>query len=392
MCNSGTNERCKLPEQVFIDGQALTQVRSAPAPGQFAIDAQRRVILGEDPAGRLVEVTTREYWLYGQPGGAAPNVTIEGFTMMHAATPVQRGAIWNWGNTNWTIRNNDLSFAHSGNVFLTEGRDHRLLNNRIHHGGQAGVLIYAISASQVQGNDIYGNNAEDFSNWYAGGLKITHSSDTTIDGNTARENRGTGLWVDIGCTRMTLSNNRLVRNAFAGITYEISELGKVFGNVIWENGFGVGEGPAGAGIYIQASRDTEVYDNVVAWNADGIIVWSENRADAIGPVVNNYVHHNSIFTMADQPWDEYALAWIEYGWSAGMADPASNNRGDNNRYYHANPMSAPQPFVYVSQRFQYDDLAGFSATPGESDARYLQDSEKDQILAGVGVPVAPPAR
>jgi hypothetical protein len=45
------SKRCRWPEQVFIDGRQLTQVAAGTIPnaGQFALGADREVILGESP-------------------------------------------------------------------------------------------------------------------------------------------------------------------------------------------------------------------------------------------------------------------------------------------------------------------------------------------------------
>jgi hypothetical protein len=73
-CRTGTS-RCAWPEQVYVDGVYQEQVSSSsdPGPGQFKIDGSRRVVLGSDPSGKMVEVTTRTYWL----NAGADNVTIK---------------------------------------------------------------------------------------------------------------------------------------------------------------------------------------------------------------------------------------------------------------------------------------------------------------------------
>ena len=41
--------RCAWPEQVFLDDKPLEQVALDPAPGQFSIDPDRRILLADDP-------------------------------------------------------------------------------------------------------------------------------------------------------------------------------------------------------------------------------------------------------------------------------------------------------------------------------------------------------
>jgi hypothetical protein len=62
-CDPGTNNRCLWPEQVYVDGQALSQVAAGtpPSAGQFGLvsASDRRVVIGSNPSGHVVEVTTR---------------------------------------------------------------------------------------------------------------------------------------------------------------------------------------------------------------------------------------------------------------------------------------------------------------------------------------------
>ncbi|TVR70366.1 MAG: hypothetical protein EA415_12960, partial [Sphaerobacteraceae bacterium] len=134
-CASYAGEICRQQEQVFIGGSQLEQVWSNPTSGQFAVNSQRQIVLGQDPAGRTVEVSTREFWVQG----ASSDVTVDGFTMKHAANRAQTGAINNGDQDNWTIRNNQLSYAHGAIVSIARGHNLKLLNNSISFGGQLGV-------------------------------------------------------------------------------------------------------------------------------------------------------------------------------------------------------------------------------------------------------------
>ena len=50
VCEAG-GARCRWPAQVFLDGEALTQVAANPQPGQCALGEGRRVLLADDPSG-----------------------------------------------------------------------------------------------------------------------------------------------------------------------------------------------------------------------------------------------------------------------------------------------------------------------------------------------------
>lgn len=152
----GNTRRCRWPAQVYLDGRALRQVGSNPGRRQFAVN-DGKVILGSDPGGHTVEVTTRRFWIMGR----ADNVTIQGFTMRHAANGSQTGAITNNGHDGWTIRRNHLLQAHGANVNMGRGTDLKVIANNIHHAGQ--VSINSNQANlEIRRNRIHHNNTEAF--------------------------------------------------------------------------------------------------------------------------------------------------------------------------------------------------------------------------------------
>jgi len=59
--------------------------------------------------------------------------------------------------------------------------------------------------------------------------------------------------------------------------------------------------------------------------------------------------------------------------------PASNNRGANNAYW------GTAPFAWNGNL----NLAGYNATPGEENGRYLTDAEKVAALTAAGIPLQP---
>lgn len=385
---SSSGGRQNWPEQVFFDGQPLLQVASDPVSGQFAVNSKREVILADDPTGHVVEVTTRQYWINPK----SDHVTIQGFTMKHAATPPQHGAINNGGYSHWTIRDNILSDAHGAVVSLVNGSGLALINNDISRGGQLGVHGWRANDSLVQGNRIHDNNTEGFSVvWEAGGLKISDSARLAIDVNEAWGNNGPGLWCDLGCDGVTISHNRVHHNTHYGINYEISRNADIFGNEVWENGWEKPEWGWGAGILVQNSADTEVFGNIVAWNADGISIISQNRSDS-PPVTGNYVHDNTICIVNTGEPNVLSLAWLE-DWNGRLTAPESHNIGLNNRFYHWNPHWAPWPLIWGREAaFPYEDTSGFSRTPGGQNSWNISADEKNAILSAVGIPLEPERR
>ena len=379
-CRSGTS-RCLWPEQVFLDGEPLRQVAEAPAAGQFALDAGRRVLLADDPAGRLVEVSVRRTWLTV----TASDVTIAGFTMRHAANDSQSGALRNVeGISRMTVRDNVLADAHGAVVELGHGFDHRIIGNDISRGGQLGMHMGGAGADiLVRANRIHDNNTEDFATtWEAGGVKAARATRLTFDANEVDHNMGPGLWCDIACHGTTYSGNRVHDNYGAGILEEISYDGRITGNVVWNNGqdfFGWGWG---AGILVSSSEGTEVAGNVVAWNADGISVISQDRKDFAGTSRDISVHDNVILTAGVDERDTWLLFWAQ-DWPGPLFDPASNNRGANNRYWSDVDEGSHPRFGWDGQ---HASLAAFNATRGEESGSYLGVGERDAILGEAQLP------
>ena len=382
-----TAARCAWPEQVFIDGTPQVQVATTdtPAAGQFKLDAARHVVLGSSPAGRTVEVTVRKTWLTV----AADDVTIDGLTMRHAANGPQSGGLQeNSGVDRLTVRNSVLSDTHGAVVNFQGTIGSALLNSDVSRGGQLGVHVggsFTIGVT-IAGNRIHDNNTEGFqSGWEAGGLKAAVSTDLSMTDNDVYGNVGPGLWCDIDCQNVTYARNRVHHNASAGIFFEISDGAVVSDNVVWENGWGSRAWGWGAGILISSSRNADVHDNLLAWNADGISVISQSRSDAPGPIVGNYVHGNTVAVapVSSDSSEKFAVGFLQ-DWTGVLFDAASNNRGASNRYWYA----TPEPSGRFGWSGTKSRLADFNATPGDESGLYVTAAQRDTALAAAGVPLS----
>jgi parallel beta-helix repeat protein len=385
-CEEGTS-RCLWPEQVFFDGKPLQQVASDPHSGQFAVNDNRQVILADNPSDHKVEVTVRQQWVVGKSHG----VTIEGFTMKHAANDSQsKAAVANGGYSNWTVQNNVLSDAHGAVVSLTDGTGLKLIGNDIFRGGQLGVHSGGGAELVVEDNKIHHNNTEGFSrSWEAGGMKAAAMSSLRVEGNEVYANGGVGLWCDVGCKNVVYSNNRIHHNENMGILIEISSGAQVFGNVLWENGWAKSAWGWGAGIVSSSSKDVEIYNNTLAWNADGISVISQERNVTYALIVENVLVHDNQILAKDYPGtkDNFALAWLQ-DWDGGVLfDASSNNRGYDNRYWY--PSAEGSYARYKWNREPERFLEPFNATLGEETGSYMTKSEKDTVVSSTGIPAEP---
>lgn len=384
-CRPRNDRRCLWPEQAFLDGRPLPQVAADPSQGQFAV-VDGVVYLADDPRGHTVEITTRTAWIVG----LADDVTIQGFIMRHAANDAQRGAISNNGHSSWTIQDNILADAHGQSIKLVGGAAHRLLRNDVSWNGQLGIGLAADDATGnlprdvlVQGNAIHHNNTERFHpGWEAGGFKAAQTTGLIVEGNVVHDNAGPGIWCDLNCHEVVITNNRVGRNANIGILFEISDGALIYRNAVWENGLDFDRGGWGAGIVVSTSGNTEIFDNVLAWNGDGITVIEEERGPAHS-VERVYVHDNVVASTDKSR--RYGLAWLSELKPSRLFDPAANNRGERNAYWFAEPESRSR----FAWRDDHTRLADFGMTPGGRGDRYLTESEKDRTLTEAGLPPVP---
>jgi parallel beta-helix repeat protein len=409
------DQSCRWPEQVFLDGVPQTQLAtgSNPGAGQFALDSARHVVLGSDPGGKLTEVSVRDKWIYGS--SSADNVTIRGVTMKHAANSSQyRAALSNNGGSNWTLDDVDLSYAHGANASLSgSGTGSHLItnNSHLHHGGQLG-LNTSDTTLVVQNSRFDHNNVEEYDpGWEAGNLKGSRMVSLTVSGSEVDHSSGHGLWCDIRCTDVEFSNNRVHHNGWSGLFIEVSTGAKIYGNVVYENGWGKPNNDDVGGwmsaIYSNDSRNVDVYDNVLAWNRGGISFTRYERTDypETSDVYGNRIHSNKIlhekyvvsglsYTSGDQ---SYAWAMMdktsEGNAGGGMYDPAKNNFGYGDAFWYAGGEDNTVPRYYreggATSSIGALNSSDTYSPQGYADARYLTQSEKDALVASAGIPSSP---
>jgi hypothetical protein len=288
--------------------------------------------------------------------------------------------------------NSDLSYAHGPNLSLTLGSGLAARNVHSHHAGQLGLNGTNANSLTVEGGEYNNNNTEQFEErWHAGGMKIATANTVTVDGADVHHNAGNGIWIDVPDSPQDIivSNNRVHHNPGHGIRVEVTTDIEVSGNEVWENGWRTNGGYAG-GITVGASSDVSIHDNVLAWNANGIRIMNPLRTDQHPDEdYYNYVRNNEVFSNTIVSQDgrgRYALGWFNQ-WSGGnIYNTAANNRGHDNRYYYTKPEGTNLRYRWIST---YDRLAQFNATPGEENARYMTESEKNDALAAGRVPPSP---
>jgi hypothetical protein len=280
-------------------------------------------------------------------------------------------------------------------------------DNLIHHGGQEGLAGANDSPTTISGNEIFANNVEGFNqSWDAGGVKISDPVDLVVNGNEIHHNTK-GFWTDGGGRNVVFTSNVVHHNLGAGVHFEITDGIAAHGNVLHNNGWGAVHDPAGEPAFKLVSvRDAEIYDNVLAWNEDSIVVANAVRDNGVGATDPRFdgvhdvrVHHNDI-VVSDGPGEtgrtHYALAWQKNGdvtrsvcdqrGTTCLDEPDANNRGFDNRYWYPNPEGPSPRFAWGPDLIT---LARFNRTDGEERGRYLSDAEKARLLTAMDVPADP---
>lgn len=294
VCEPG-HEGCELPVGVFLDGEPLVRVTSRAnlRPGSFFHDwASRDIVLADAPQGRLVEVSTATHAFRGSTDA----VLIRGLIVEKYFNPAQEGAIRGDGR-GWRIEHSELRLNSGAGVSV--GPDGVVANSNIHHNGQIGVTADGTNIV-IEANEIWNNNIFGFAtDWDAGGLKITESSDLFIRNNHVHHNIGPGLWCDERCINVLFEGNRIEFNRGAGIFFELSSRAVIRDNQLRENNQGGSGWFWGGEIQIAASEYADIHDNrlIVRNPGRAVMLIDQNRWKVGGgfyKTQGNRVHGNDI--------------------------------------------------------------------------------------------------
>jgi nitrous oxidase accessory protein NosD len=372
---------CVEPLQALIDAAAPGSTVQLPActSGELLRVTHPLTLEGR---GTLIDVAG------ASPHGLiveADDVTVVGLRVRGATTPPQDGAVRAWDVDRFAFLEGTIEDSAGACISVARGSDALVADSTLARCGQEGLHATRADGLVVRGNRIHGHNAERAFDpeWEAGGAKVTVSRDVVFEANDVFANVGPGIWCDIDCFDLVVRGNRTWDNDRAGIMVEISAGAIVEGNATWENGWGKQSWGWGAGILVSSSRDVLVRDNVVAWNADGIVVVSQGRPDAPVPISTVRTSANTIAMIGGG--DAFGLAWLQ-DWPGVLFAPDGDSGGSGDRFWFDRPEGGDSRFAWDGSFSRIED---FRATPGGSDAAYLTDAELTAILTARGIPTGP---
>jgi parallel beta-helix repeat protein len=277
-------------EQVIHGGRLLRQVLAQQqlAPGTFYADLEAKKLYvwlrgSDDPNETEMEASVRGEWLVAS---SVSHVHMRGLTFRYAANHAQRGAFAIGQESaaapaqGWVVEDCVFERANGSGASLS-GQAHLFRRCIFQDNGQLGFGTSRCNNTRMEQCGIYRNNAKGYSTgWEAGGCKVTMSRGFVFDGCRSMDNRGTGLWFDIGNEQSEVENCTIGGNDEAGIFYEISYGLHAHNNLIVNNannGESVGGSWGSAGITLSSSEDCVIEHNILIGNRDGIDLREQDR-------------------------------------------------------------------------------------------------------------------
>lgn len=415
-CESGAAGMCLRSEKVFFGEQELVQVPDGgePAPGRFALDGARRVVIAQDPTGGRVEIAV---------GTNAVKVTANDVTLRNVDATRTNGQVAVLKGNDALIDGGTYSYGEEGLSgkhvdFRVQGGARFYNNDRV--GASAGN-----SHLEHVGGEVYENGWGDGTSttpgnaatatWHSGGIKYVSMYTALLDGVASHHNNGNGLWFDGAAHEgdsprthdqfdMRVLGSRSWANERHGIKCEITLECRISGNVVYRNG--------GNGIAANGSSFGRIHDNTVAWNAGHGIAVAEVNRSRLHPDQTLYDHSRDMDVYRNEIFTTQGHLGVSFGGGdldrahdvpAGYAADDRYSEGYANAFYWAKPDGAPAP-EKAYKRFKhmrsYPTLAAFNGTPAgsgmpvgddaeTSNNHYLSEAEKNEALGAAGVPLTP---
>jgi hypothetical protein len=185
---------------------------------------------------------------------------------------------------------------------------------------------------------IRNNNVKGFDRgWEAGGNKLVLCRGAVLEKSRFVNNRGNGIWFDIGNEKCVVRNCLIADNEDAGLFYEISYGLHAHENVIIGNGFAATPGAwgAGAAVSLSSSPDCVIERNLVVGNREGFNFREQSRKT---PLINDR-HERPVWNHDEQirnnvmalNRDAQVRGWFDVDdgrhWPALLQDAAEKAQG-----------------------------------------------------------------
>ena len=336
------------PEQVFVDGQPLTQVlsRDEVTASTFFVDDPDPVtlknpnnnqdgynvkphrgtsyVIGVDPAQHQVEVVQHSRALSFN----TDNITLSGLTV-EKYSAVQR----------WDYEDPEIGTISGGGMVVAAHGAPRIENSTFRYSSTAGALQVIDSTNAFVSNNLFesngsnafgindstgakvennlwrNNNTSGFITKDCGAYctladtKITHSKNIRFANNTVDysatgvdisdptaydQNRGAGVWFDEGVMDSEIVGNYFV-NVPVAIFNEVSSNNLIASNIV---------AGAGVGIHISGSNASRVWNNTVSHALTSLWIQEDSRSDGC-----NARNAQGVCTQVQKWSAQHGLSW-----------------------------------------------------------------------------------
>jgi hypothetical protein len=241
-------------DQVFFNGQLLTQVASAAdvRPGTFSVDSNAKTVtVGNEPSTGQIRISNLSQAI----GSTAPDVTLRGFGVRRYASQASSVGAVRLGAVDNSASN--LVIEDSAWIGLNNSQPGGKLDHlTVVRSGLMGVGVNAGYGFSMTNSVLENNNNSHFrAAPVAGGFKITRARGVVVSNNLVKDNYASGMWFDESCYDIVATHNTITNNSEAGIEVELSQKAVIADNVITG-----GKEP----VYILNSGDVQVVNNSIA--------------------------------------------------------------------------------------------------------------------------------
>jgi hypothetical protein len=320
-------------EQVITDGYLLRQVlrRDLMSRGTFYVDLDEKLLYAwgysNEPFNHRVRVEAATRGRLWESKG--DHIHLRGIRFRYAANHAQSGAVQLAGDYGMV---EDCVFERTnacGVSFLGERIVARRCtfqdNGQLGFGG--GRPHHLLLTECLCRNN---NTKKYYRHWESGGNKIALARNVVFEKSMFVENRGSGIWFDIGNEDCIVRNCLIADNEEAGIFYEISYGLHAHDNVIVGNGF-TGTPAAGGlncGIAVANSPGCVIERNLIVGNWTGVSFRENERETSLiddardRPVWSHDcdIHHNVLaYNELAQVWGVFEISDQRH-WPAQMQD------------------------------------------------------------------------
>ena len=285
------NPMAAHPDQVFVDGKPLKQVKSKKLvkKGTFYLDKKTsKLYIGTNPKGKTVEASTRVKALKVQASkSVVRGIGVRRFSpsIFHmGAVTVERPG----------VKLENVTVIDSATIGISVLREKVTLNRvtvqragllGIHGRFADGIVLKRVLATK--------NNSERFNIApTAGGAKLSHTRGVTVSESRFSENYGHGFWEDQSVYDSILRQSDFSRNSGSGLFLEISAKAVVGDNTFADN--------KAFGIKVNNTSDVKIWNNTFVGNSRPLNLVQDPRrnTDRNDPAVDSR-----------QAWPDRTMPW-----------------------------------------------------------------------------------